>query len=286
MFKSIGIAGLGLIGGSLAIEIKKRGIAGRVVGFSRRDSTLRKAEFLGYVDECFSDFGKGIRHVDFLVITTPPEIIKKYLLLVKEHKPDMLITDAASVKEKIVNDAITVLGDKSNFVGSHPIAGNEKSGLAACEEGLFENRVVVMTPVASSSQYAVAKIKEFWELIGCNVRLLSPFEHDSILGLTSHLPHVLVYVLLAMAEQEHGKVDISDFVGTGFKDMTRIGKSNPALWTDICRLNKENMQTLLDEYQNRLTEIRELLTRGDFEKLTLLFEKARCFREKINDNEK
>ena len=278
-FGNIGVVGLGLIGGSLCIDIKKRKIANKVIGFSRRISTLKKAKSAGIIDEFYSDFNQGIKNLDFIIISTPINVIKDYFLLIKKTKPEILITDVASIKEKVVKDAERILGKKNNFIGSHPITGSEKSGIEWCQEGLFDGKVVVVTPSKFSNEKALRKVKKFWKLLGSKVILLSPKKHDYILGLTSHLPHFIVFSLLKTI----GKIKYKDFVGGGFKDTTRIGKSNPELWTEIFFENKKNLLYWIEKFEENLNKLKNELIEEKIEKLKKELEKIKREREKFDE---
>ena len=278
-FKTIGITGLGLIGGSLALEIKKRNIAERVVGFSRRHSTLEKAKLEGLIDEYFTDFEDGIKKIDLLVLATPVSVIKDYFLKIKRTHPSLLVTDVASVKEKIVKESIKILGRDSNFVGSHPIAGSDKSGIEAVQENLFEGKFVIITPCKYTKEENIEKIKGLWEKVGSIPVFLSPEEHDRLLTLTSHAPHLIVYLLLSMMGKVRDKRHLLPCIGPGFLDTTRIGKSSPELWAEIFIYNRKNLLNYLSKFEKNISEIEKILRKSDVEKLT---EKLTCFK-KVRD---
>ncbi|MCM8777714.1 MAG: prephenate dehydrogenase/arogenate dehydrogenase family protein [Candidatus Omnitrophica bacterium] len=278
LFKTIGITGLGLIGGSLALEIKKRNVAETVVGFSRRHSTLEKAKTQGLIDEYFTNFETGIKNLDLLIIATPVGVIKDYFLRIKKVSPSVLVTDVASVKEKIVNDAVKILGKDSNFVGSHPIAGSDKSGIEAAQRNLFEGKFVIITPCKYTKKENILKIKNFWETIGAKTILISPEEHDRLLALTSHLPHFIVYLLLSLLKENKDRDILLSCIGTGFLDTTRIGKSPPELWAEIFIANRKNLLKHLSEFEKNLSEMTKILKEGNIQKLTeklISFKKVR-----------
>ena len=278
-FGNIGIVGLGLIGGSLSIDIKKRKIADKVIGFSRRLSTLKKAKSRGIIDEFYTDFSRGIKNLDFLIIATPIKVIKDYFILIKKTKPEILTTDVASIKEKVVKDAEKILGKNNNFIGSHPITGSEKSGIEWCQEGLFEGKVVVVTPSRFSNEKALEKVVKFWELLGSKVFSLSPAKHDYILGLTSHLPHFIVFSLLKAVK----KTEYREFAGGGFKDTTRIGKSNPDLWVEIFFENKKNLLYWIERFEKNLGRLKIELIEGKIEKMRDELKRIKEIREKFDE---
>jgi len=283
-FHNIGILGLGLIGGSVALDCKRKKLAKNVIGFSRRISTLKKAKKNKFIDAYFLDFKKGIKEIDFLVIATPINIIENYFKIIKEINPNMLITDVASIKEKIVEKAEKILGKNSNFVGSHPIAGSEKAGIEFSQEGLFEGKTVVVTPTNFTNKNSLNKIACFWESLGGKVFYLSPKEHDYILGLTSHLPHFIVFSLLkTLSRLKIDRKNIFEFIGTGFKDTTRIGKSNPELWVDIFFSNKKNLLFWIKEFEKSLYQLKNKIEENSFDKLLKDLHEIKKIREEIDE---
>ncbi len=281
-FKTIGITGLGLIGGSLALEIKRRNVAERVVGFSRRYSTLEKAKAQGLIDEYFTDFERGIKNLDLLIIATPVSVIKDYFLKINKVHPFLLVTDVASVKEKIVKEAVEILGRDSNFVGSHPIAGSDRSGIESAQKNLFEGKFVVITPCEYTKKENVSKIQDFWIALGAKTILISPEKHDRLLALTSHLPHFIVYLLLSLLEEIEDRDFLLPCIGTGFLDTTRIGKSSPELWAEIFIANRENLLNYIAEFEKNLSEMIKILEERDFQKLTEKLVRFKKVREEID----
>ncbi|MBN1445937.1 MAG: prephenate dehydrogenase/arogenate dehydrogenase family protein [Candidatus Omnitrophica bacterium] len=285
-FENIGVAGLGLIGGSLALEIKKRGIARRVTGFSRRLSTLKKAKERGIIDEYFTDFEEGVKGLDFLIITTPVNVVKDYFAGVKKSRPELLVTDAASVKVKIVREARRILGKDANFVGSHPMAGSEKSGIDAAKEGLFENRFVIITPSKYTGKENVAAVKDFWSAAGSIPVFLSPRRHDRMLALTSHMPHLIVYTLVSLLGKVKDKETLLKCVGAGFLDTTRIGKSSPELWAEIFTANRENMVSWISEFEKALAGMKKIVNSGSCRELAEKLGRMKKMREELDEKRK
>lgn len=267
-FQKIGITGMGLIGGSLALEIKKRKLAERVIGFSRRQSTLEIAKTRGLIDMYCTNFEEGIKDIDLLVIATPVGVIKDYFLKIKKNNPSLLVTDVASVKEPIVRDAIRILGKDSNFVGSHPISGSDKSGIDAVSENLFERKFVIITPCKYTKKENISKITNLWTSLGATAIILSPEEHDRLLALTSHLPHFIVYLLLSLFKKVKDKEKIFPCIGSGFRDTTRIGKSSPEMWAEIFISNRKNLLKYLTEFEHNMCEMIKILKEGNIKKMT------------------
>ncbi|MGB9677169.1 MAG: prephenate dehydrogenase, partial [Candidatus Ratteibacteria bacterium] len=204
-FKNIGIIGIGMIGGSLGLDLKKKRIAEKIIGYSRKKETMEKAVKNKIIDMYYENPEELIEKVDFLILATPIGSMEGYIKLIKRVKPDIFFTDVASVKKIICEKVKKVIGENSNFVGSHPISGSEKSGIDYVREGLFENKTVVITPTEKTNKIAKEKTKRIWYTLGSKVFEMSPEEHDKILAFTSHLPHFLVYSLL-ITGQTHKKI--------------------------------------------------------------------------------
>ncbi|MCM8804840.1 MAG: prephenate dehydrogenase, partial [Candidatus Omnitrophica bacterium] len=185
-FKKIGIIGIGLIGGSICIDIKKRNIAEKVIGYSRKMETMKKAIERRIIDEFYEKPEDVINYVDFLILSTPISVLEEYIRLINKVKCDIYFTDVASVKEVVCKKVEEIIGKKANFVGSHPITGSEKSGIDFIKEGLFENKVVVITPTKNTKENIKGKIENFWKKLGSKVIKMSPKKHDEVFGFTSH----------------------------------------------------------------------------------------------------
>ena len=282
-FKNTGIVGLGLIGGSIALGMKKRRISEKITGFSRRPETLEKAKSQGLIDEYYTDFDEGLDGLDFLVLATPVDIIKEYFERIKKHGSRVLVTDGASVKEKICREAFDLLGPGNSFVPSHPMAGSEKSGMDQAMENLFENRYVIMTPGSDTGEKNLESVKGFWESLGAKTILMSPSEHDRMVGLTSHMPHLAVYCLISLLEKEAGPETLYKCLGTGFRDTTRIGKSSPSIWSEIFMANRDNLCFWIGEMEKSLEEMKSLLVKGSRKELESRLKSLRTIREKADE---
>jgi prephenate dehydrogenase len=279
-FEKIGIIGIGLMGGSIGLEIKKRKIAEEVIGYSRKIETMKKAVEKGIIDRFCSMPEEVIKEVNFLIISTPVMTVGKYVNIINRTNPEIFFTDVASVKKIICKEVETLMGKKANFVGSHPITGSEKSGIESVKEGLFENKVVIITPTKNTNPGSKEKVKFFWERLGGKVVEMSPEKHDEILGYTSHLPHFLVYALLYLGFKNNRKILKSCF-GSGFLDTTRIGKSNYEMWIDIFVSNKKNVLKWVEKYEKELKNFKNYLKKEKIKELTELLEKSKLYRERI-----
>ncbi|HOK57190.1 MAG TPA: prephenate dehydrogenase/arogenate dehydrogenase family protein [bacterium] len=278
-FKNIGIIGLGLIGGSLGLDLKKKKIAEKIIGYSRKKETMEKAVQIRAIDMYCKNPEELIEKVDFLILATPIRTIEEYIKLIKKVKPEIFFTDVASVKKIICEKVKKIIGEKTNFVGSHPISGSEKSGIDFIKEGLFENKTAVITITEETNKIAKEKTKKIWKSLGSKVFEMSPEEHDRILGFTSHLPHFLVYSLLATAQKN--KNILKDFFGSGFLDTTRIGKSNPQMWSEIFLYNKKNILLWIKKFEKEMKKLKKLIENNNIEDIKKYLTKSKNFREDL-----
>lgn len=258
------IVGVGLIGGSIGLAAKARGIAKRVVGVGRDERTLSRAAAGGVIDSFTTSIAEGVANADFVVVCTPVDrVAADVLTAVRGSPPRAVVTDAGSTKGNIIRELagkIPVGG--SHFVGSHPLAGSEKKGAAFAKADLFHDRVVVVTPTAGTDPEAVSVVDLFWLSLGARVVRMDPFEHDAALAFTSHLPH-------AAASGLAGTTPPSwlNLTAGGFRDTTRIAAGDPELWAAIFEANRDAVLAAMDAFTGRMAEFRDALTAGDREKL-------------------
>lgn len=237
--------------------IQKNKLAKKVVGFFRRKASLKLAEKMGIVEKGYLDIEEALSGSDLIILSTPiTEILRLGKELRKLLPPDVLITDVGSSKSKIVKELSRLY---PGYVGSHPLAGSEKRGCGYSRADLFEGRITILTPIKSSDKKAVNLIKNFWKTLGARVVLMSPQAHDRLLSRISHLPHLLMYALMNLIDQEELL-----YAATGFKDATRIASSEPQLWLEVFSSNKKNILRetgrfiqQLERYQQAIAEGRE-----------------------------
>lgn len=252
-FNKVAIIGVGLIGGSIGLAIKKNGCAREVVGVFRRKRTLKRALKHKAVDKGVMDVGHGVKNADFIIIASPVHLIP-YLAAeaLKKAKPGAIITDAGSTKEWIVKKIEGLLKDHPgiHFVGSHPMAGSEHAGVEFAKSDLFEGSPCIVTRTARTDQKAIAKVAGFWRSIGGRVKVMSPAEHDRTTALISHLPHVVAFSLAGAVPGEEMMC-----AAEGFKDTTRVASSDPELWADIFLTNRKALLSagaMFNKYYARL----------------------------------
>ena len=284
-FKTITIIGVGLIGGSFARVCKKKKLADRIIGFGRDEENLKRAVGLNVIDSYTLNLKDAVSNSDFILLATPVSTI---IEIAKEMMPYLkkvaIVTDAGSVKGEIVREIDEILSKEIFFVGAHPIAGTEKSGVEASFVELFEGHRCVVTPTLKTDPVALEKVKEIWSETGAEVILMDADKHDRYLAAISHLPHAVAYALVnsvgGLDEKEKG---ILSFSAGGFRDFTRIAASHPAMWRDIFLMNKKNVVDMISLFQSTLENIKKAIINDDGKKLENEFEKARAIRLKISN---
>lgn len=277
MFKRVTIIGLGLIGGSLALAIKEKKLAKEIIGVSRRKSTINQAIKDKIVDFATLNLESGVRDSDLVIIAIP---VFKITEITKSIAPFLrkgaIITDAGSTKKYIVKDIEKAKLKGAHFVGSHPIAGSERSGIKFINKDLFKGAYCILTKTNNTNPEAFNKIKKFWRKLEMKVRVMSPDAHDRLLSKISHLPHVIAVSLV----NSIGRKDINLSAG-GFKDTTRIASSEPGLWKDIFLTNKENLVKDIKVLKKELFKIEAALKSNSSHDLLRLLSRAKSIRDSL-----
>lgn len=277
-FKEVVIIGVGLIGGSFALSLRKTGFQGRITGVGRSKENLLKAKELGIVDRYFTVPAEGVKGGDLIFLSTPigqfPGIIKE----VREHlKKGAVITDAGSVKAKVIEELEPLIPEGVNFVGGHPIAGKECSGADAASSDLFPKATCIITPSPNTNKKALERIVALWNSFGTKTVIMDANRHDTIFSAVSHMPHVISYVLInAILDVDR---DILSHGGRGLRDMTRIALSSPELWRDICSYNRDHILNSLKHFQASMSHVENLIENSDWDSLWKEFQKARTGRQ-------
>ena len=276
MFNKIVIFGVGLIGGSVALALKKLPNPPHITGVGRSNQSLQEALNLGLIDSAETNIAIALENADLVLIATPvaqtPAILKSIL---PHLAPQTIITDAGSTKSDVMAYAEAELGEQFHqFVGGHPIAGAEKSGPTAAMANLYEGKNVILTPGIATNQKAVSRVTELWKSCGAVVSSMRPEEHDSVFAAVSHLPHLLAFALVEdLAKRDNAEL-LFKFAASGFRDFTRIAGSHPEMWRDIALANKQALLQELKTYQQAVIEMTALLENDDHEGLFALFEHA------------
>lgn len=262
--KNIYIIGVGLIGGSLAIDIKKKHPEMVIHGISRKEATLEEALALGLIDRKATL--DDLIHADLVIISIPVDATVKLLPTILDKIPDTgLVVDAGSTKEAICK-AVENHPKRRNFLAMHPIAGTEHSGPSAAIGGLFEGKTNIVCEVEKTTFKLQEKALELFTGIGMRIRYMNPVAHDKHIAYVSHLSHISSFMLgKTVIEKEKNERDIFDMAGSGFASTVRLAKSSPEMWTPIFKQNKENVIETLEEYIDNLTQFKELMKADDFD---------------------
>lgn len=279
---------MGLIGGSVALALKKSSALAfknttttvndvpQIVGIGRSHESLQTALDLGVIDMASSDIALALKDADLVLIAAPVAQTASILQSIKPHlNNSTIITDAGSTKGDVLACAKEILGQQfSQFVGGHPIAGAEKSGVSAAVADLFDGKNVVLTSAPETNIHATASVSTFWRACGANVSEMSAETHDNIFAAVSHLPHLLAFALVDDIASRANATQLFSFAASGFRDFTRIAGSHPEMWRDISLANKTALLSELNAYQDELSQLKQLLINEDGAGLQALFERA------------
>lgn len=283
------IIGLGLIGGSLALCVKKRHKDSTIVGYDIFPEQAKLARMLGVVDELAQSIEESAKEADLILIATPVQETERIISLLADIplKENVIISDTGSTKATIVKKAEKLIQKGVTFIGGHPMAGSHKSGVAAAREWLFENAFYLLTPPASTPEEKLHELKEW--LVGTKAKFItiSPEEHDYLTGVISHFPHVIAASLVHQAEKtSHEQSLVTRLAAGGFRDITRIASSSPEMWRDILLHNKEVILQLLKEWQQEMEEVAVMIENEDSDKIYQFFAQAKQFRDELPQKEK
>jgi len=279
------IAGVGLIGGSLALAGKKAGIFGTVIGLGRSKANLDKALKLDVIDQATTDLSLAVTGADLFFAAVPVEsIIPVCLKAADGMKAGGIITDGGSVKKEIVEELSKRLPSSVRFIGGHPVAGSEKSGAGSSDASLFKNRYTIITLTPSTDPQAVDLVRDMWKAVGSDVVTMEPDDHDGIMAMISHLPHFAAYALVDAIAKADGSGSMRRFAAGGFRDTTRITASDPQMWRDIFSMNKERLIESINTFEQSLSELKQMVQKDDFDGLVMRLEKIRSTRLKMDDH--
>lgn len=265
MLAKVVIVGVGLIGGSFALALKRAGQVGEVVGIGRHPEALARALELGIVDRVCDDHADALRGADLVLLAAPVAQTGPILAALLPHlEPQTVVTDAGSTKCDVVAAARAVLQDRvRQFVPGHPIAGSESNGPDAALAALYQGKKCVLTPLPENAEQDVEKVAGAWRACGAVIHTLSPEDHDRVFAAVSHLPHLLAYALVDdIAAKPHADL-LFQYAASGFRDFTRIAGSSPEMWRDISLANRAALLTELDAYLAQLTSMRAMLAAAD-----------------------
>lgn len=292
MINHLCIIGVGLIGGSLALSLKKQSECNRITGCGPHIDNLKKAVELGMIDDFNVNPAEAVKGCDIAVLAVPMGSMEAVLELVSPSlNPDTVITDVGSAKVAFLDAASRVFGElPANLIPGHPIAGNENSGVTAAVNDLFQGRRVILTPHKKSVDSALAVIKKMWQSCGAEVKLMDADLHDHILAATSHLPHMLAFSLVRELANSPHHDDIFRYAAGGLRDFSRIAESDPVMWRDICLSNSKAILAAIDRYREELTHLQVAIRSSDKEALHTMFMEAHnaraYFRRLLDERER
>lgn len=281
LFNTAVVIGVGLIGGSIARVLKNRGMANRVIGVGRSEANLKVAMELGIIDAALPAID-AVKEADLIVLCPPVLSIIPTLESIAPHiKKGALVTDGGSTKKEIVEQGEKIAAGRFVFIGSHPIAGTEKSGAASSFETLFENHQCIITPTSNTPAEPLEKLTAFWRGAGMKTVLMEPAMHDTVMGAVSHLPHLAAFALVNTVSQLEQGEKLLEFAAGGFKDTTRIAASPAEMWADIALANRQKMLELSAALRGNIEDIESAIQSGDREALMRKFQRANEFRGKL-----
>jgi prephenate dehydrogenase len=280
-FRKITIIGVGLLGGSIGLAVRRRKRARQTAGFVRRHASLKDCEKAGAVDFATTDLLAAVWDADLVILCLP---LSQMRLVVKRMrpalKPGAMVTDVGSVKASVVRELESLVARAgAHFVGSHPMAGAEKTGVRAARADLFKQTVCVVTPTRKTNRAALKKVKQFWSAVGSCVLELKPEMHDLLVSRSSHLPHIIAATLASQVLNPVSPRHQAALCANGFRDTTRIASGSPEMWRDIALANRSNLAKSLDAFIADLQKFQRVLKKGDAKAITKFFETAKQRRD-------
>ncbi|MBW8865379.1 MAG: prephenate dehydrogenase/arogenate dehydrogenase family protein [Verrucomicrobia bacterium] len=280
-FQKISIIGVGLLGGSIGLAVRRRKLAREVAGYVRRAASLKDCERAGAVDYATTDLLAAVSNADLVILCTPLAQMRSLTeQILPALKRGAIVTDVGSVKAGVVRELDAVLKKSGvHFVGSHPMAGGEKMGVLAARADLFKNAVCVVTPSKNSKAGAVSKVDRFWEALGARTLRLDPAQHDLAVSRASHLPHVVAATLAGLVLDSRQPKAQAALCANGFRDTTRIASGSPEMWRDIVLANRKNVSQSMDAFMVELKRFQAALKKSDGAAVEKFFASAKARRD-------
>lgn len=280
-WNKITLVGVGLLGGSLGLALRRRKLAKVVAGFVRREASLRECERAGATDFATTDLLAAVSNADLVVLCTPLTQMKPLVTrMIPALKRGAIVTDVGSVKGSVVKQIESLISRTgAYFVGSHPMAGGEKQGVSAARADLFESAVCVVTPTSQTNQSALRKVERTWKAVGARLLRTTPKAHDEFVSRSSHLPHLMAATLATFVLDPRLPRLQGMLCATGFRDTTRIASGSPEMWRDIALANRDALRAALDKFVRNLQDVQALLRTNDDESLLKFFQKAKNRRD-------
>ncbi|MEN6405025.1 MAG: prephenate dehydrogenase [Thermoguttaceae bacterium] len=274
---TVAIVGVGLIGGSIGMALRQKNLAKNVIGVGRSQTGLRAARRADAVTHTTVDLAKGVADAELVIVCTPVERIVEFVRQAAQHGSERtLLTDVGSVKQPIVAALDSGLTHGARFLGSHPLAGSEKTGVQNASPDLFDGRVAILTPTKNTRAEDFDALEAFWQSLGSVVAQMTPEQHDQAMAMTSHLPHMAAAALAATVPERYFRL-----VGGGLLDTTRVAAGDPELWRQILMMNRQNALQALEQYGARLAALHAALRDDDQAELTRLLTQAQKNRDAL-----
>ena len=284
IYENIALIGIGLIGSSIARDIKAHGLASKVTISSRSAATLKRAEELELGDAYVADAAEAVRGADLVIVSVPVGASGAVAEQIAGNlKPGATVTDVGSTKASVIAQMQPHMPEHVHFIPGHPLAGTEHSGPDAGFAGLFVGRWCILTPVPGTDAGAIARLRDFWNSLGSKVEEMDPVHHDKVLAIVSHLPHIIAYNIVGTADdlETVTESEVIKYSASGFRDFTRLASSDPTMWRDVCLHNKDAILEMLARFSEDLAYLQRAIRWGDGEKLFDLFTRTRAIRRSI-----
>ncbi len=281
-FQRVTLIGVGLLGGSLGLALRRQYPAVVITGVVRRPEARLEALHLGIVHTATTDAASGVRDADLIVFCTPVGQMQALAEQILPHvRPGAVITDVGSTKADVVRDLETVCTTRGvHFVGGHPMAGGEQMGMSAARADLFEGAICVVTPTAQSNREAVVSVSDLWRSFGSRVFALDPARHDAVVGRSSHLPHIAAAALAGLILSPDAPPEQASLCSSGFRDTTRIASGSPEMWRDILLANRGAVARAIQDLMDELAQVQSAVALGDGERLEAFFATAKERRDR------
>lgn len=283
-FDRIALIGIGLIGSSLAYDIRRLGLAREIVVATRSADTLKRAEELGLGDRYTTSSADAVKDADLVIVSVPVGASESVAKEISGHlKPGAIVTDVGSTKASVIAQMLPHMPDNVHFIPGHPLAGTEKSGPDAGFPGLFEGRWCIFTPVAGTDEAAMKRLRGFWEALGSKVDEMDAEHHDKVLAIVSHLPHIIAYNIVGTADdlETVTESEVIKYSASGFRDFTRLAASDPTMWRDVCLHNRDAILEMLARFSEDLAYLQRAIRWGEGDKIFELFTRTRAIRRSI-----
>ncbi|MGK9053344.1 prephenate/arogenate dehydrogenase family protein [Neorhizobium petrolearium] len=283
-FDRIALIGIGLIGSSIARDVKELGLAGEVVISTRSPETLKRAGELGLGDRYVASASEAVRDADLVIVSVPVGASEAVARQIAGNlKPGAIVTDVGSTKASVIAQMAPHMPENVHFIPGHPLAGTEKSGPDAGFAGLFRDRWCIFTPLPDTDQAALDRLKAFWTALGSRIDEMDPQHHDKVLAIVSHLPHIIAYNIVGTADdlETVTESEVIKYSASGFRDFTRLAASDPTMWRDVCLHNKDAILEMLARFSEDLAYLQRAIRWGEGDKLFELFTRTRAVRRSI-----